>query len=95
MKYRLKKDLPFAKAGEIVDVNDDTDIWTVRPLNAKIDCPLCDIPEDARDEWIEEVKPREWWISKTVLTDFANEDEEKIYAFETRKDLIKIREVIE
>ena len=94
MKYRLKKDLPFAKAGTEVALNYDSNIWTVRPLTTKIDCPLCDIPEDVRNEWIEEVKPREWEVilwnneisSKDIIMSPSAHDALKY---------IKVREVIE
>lgn len=96
MKYRLKKDLPFAKAGEEIKVDDDCDIWTVRPLNIEIDCPLCDIPKETRDEWIEEVKPREWWLIPNTLPAFEP------YAIKGAdadisgyKGVIKVREVLE
>jgi len=106
MKYRLKKDLPFAKAGEIVDVNDEADLWTVRPLDAKKDYPVCDIPENAKEEWIEEVKPREWYEVeiyepilgwRTVLGRFDTAQEAKIFACSDQRNarFIKVREVIE
>lgn len=94
MKYRLKKDLPFAKVGKIVDVNYVADLWTVRPLDAKKDYPVCDIPENAKEEWIEEVKPREWdvlvfnnKISSYGILLFSSTD--------GSVEQIKVREVLE
>ena len=60
MKYILKKDLPFAKAGEIVDFLDGT-------IEAK-SCQ-CDVPSLFVNIWIEEVKPREVYIEFFKDTD--------------------------
>ena len=97
MKHRLKKDLPFAKAGEEIKVNDDCDIWTVRPLNIEIDCPLCDIPKETRDEWIEEVKPREFYVElyKDSLKPSDVSDNINYLREDARFTIIKVREVIE
>lgn len=97
MKYILKKDLPFAKAGDIIAVNDESNIWTVRPISAEIDCPLCDIPEDAIDEWIEEVKPRELYVElfrhNLNPSDVATDRE--LLREDAKFTIIKVREVIE
>ena len=58
MKYILKKDLPFAKAGETISylVNDG--------LTIRINNRYCDICLANKDEWIEEVKPRTFYINR-------------------------------
>lgn len=88
MKYRLKRDLPFAKAGTIVqnylgnqdfNINVDTmstQVW-VKPLIDFIKlCPPSLLENNKNliyvgsfgflltEGWIEEVKPREWWMIK-------------------------------
>ena len=52
MKYILKKDLPFAKAGAIINhiVNDG--------LTIQVNNRYCDICLANKDEWIEPIKPR-------------------------------------
>ncbi len=69
MKYKLKKDLPFAKAGDEVIINKYEDVTTVKGhRNGKIfysriaggqlhdECVL------KKQGWIEEIKPREFWL---------------------------------
>ena len=61
MKYRLKKDLPFAKAGtELVLKGEDR----IRPSGAEeyLICITEDLPRLIKEGWIEEVKPREWEV---------------------------------
>ena len=73
-KYILKKDLPFAKAGIEIPIEN---LSLLIPFN---DIHLCgakrhfsymviahedDIPTLIKDGWIEEVKPREFYINKT------------------------------
>jgi len=55
-KYILKKDLPFAKAGEEVKIINEG-----KAIEAK-GCQ-CDIPDLFLNDWIEETKPREFRIA--------------------------------
>ena len=68
MKYILVKDLPFAKAGAIVVVGGYTkliqvDGYTIGDDNSKHRPSIQKLIEDG---WIEEVKPREFYINKTT-----------------------------
>lgn len=105
MKYRLKKDLPFAKAG--------TRVWGYleNPFLRKgmqvfvksTDCKQGNHPDDRGliyigiyDElivggWIEEVKPREWYVALYGLGEFIVGYKNK---FESDKELIKVQEVL-
>ena len=62
MKYRLKKDLPFAKAG--------AEVRLVQGLAGDNNiCYAIDVypfwcPKKNFNEWIEEVKPREGWLAE-------------------------------
>lgn len=71
MKYKLKKDLPFAKAGEEVlsneppakRIKDDTIKRFIRVATNNIyGLTEFDIPTDTFYDWIEEVKPRELYV---------------------------------
>lgn len=78
-KYRLKKDLPFAKAGTEVKIDDKffvikkDDFYLVglklcRAAQENILVDLIighidDLPTLISEGWIEEVKPREWWMN--------------------------------
>ena len=66
MKYILKKDLPFAKAGTMID-----DILHCRGISSLsyIEIGNCKCELDANIinifDWIEAVKPRTFYINKT------------------------------
>ena len=93
MKYRLKKDLPFAKAG--TEVYDDRYSYiTVKNLITKDGGSFFigyDIKELLTTGWIEEVKPREWHISESNLEYFNKMYKEDYYP---EINYIKVREVI-
>jgi hypothetical protein len=69
MKYRLKRDLPFAKAGEPVEVNEHgirvsdkyIDQFYHRVSQKKLDA---EVQRLISEGWIEEVKPREIWVNE-------------------------------
>lgn len=79
MKYRLKKDLPFAKAGDLIYnyegnlfnsegnfdcfVRVDKAIFPAVYLYPKNNMAFIGDKRDLMGEWIEEAKPREWDIS--------------------------------
>lgn len=96
MKYKLKKDLPFAKAGAEVRKDDylDSDSQT---------CFACGVyrfwvHKDVMGEWLEEVKPREFWIA-----DYYNYQGKVFYSKESAelssnsnlKEVIKVREELQ
>ena len=93
MKYILKKDLPFAKAGETISylVNDG--------LTIRINNRYCDICLANKDEWIEEVKPREWWITEHrnepvgITTRLSVSDTKPNACLVTECETFKVREV--
>jgi len=94
MKYRLKKDLPDAKAGEIYRFglnngqNEDVLYHNNNP-HGRGNYVKQSIPDF--DKWFEEVKPRELYISKSFLDDFGRADKSEFFDSETRKDLVKVR----
>ena len=105
MKYKLKKDLPFGKAGMDVqfsleveqhpklylcsqDVTDFNSYWIT------FEGDRDDLKGLITDGWIEEVKPREWYISETVVRDYGRERKESFFKHD-RSDLVKVREVTE
>ena len=113
MKYKLKRDLPFAKAGaevKIISVYSNEFPHSFYTLSIKGDLIKAwyriEIPKDRFTEWIEEVKPREWYeIQGTIESDFWG------YRFHSYKEaaeymdkksynlkyysIIKVREVLE
>ena len=101
MKHRLKKDLPFAKAGtEVEIINSAINILTIKPVNAKTEYPICDIPREVKAEWIEGVKPREWTLLKAHNGQIANATEgfgmfNSSEKFAGISEKIKVREVLE
>ncbi len=65
MKYRLKKDLPFAKVGEVIDMGICGTFENIhlRP-NKTGECSEDNLKMMLQDGWIEEIKPREWWVTE-------------------------------
>ena len=71
MKYRLKRDLPFAKAGDSVCLKIDT-CYSAQLITGFIKDPhhtiylkdKSDLENLISEGWIEEVKPREIWINE-------------------------------
>ena len=96
MKYRLKKDLPFAKAGaEVKLVNEGKAI--------EYNGYQCDI-YDLREGWIEQIKPREWYeLDWSELWNRADEKfstkeyaEKYVDALKLKNcKIIKVREVLD
>lgn len=92
MKYRLKKDLPFAKAGTEVDFNKIDNIIYSKTTN-----DLCSGNREYIDDWIEEVKPREFMINidnQTICNAYYAYPTERCKGLDL-KGYIKVREVIE
>ncbi len=72
MKYILKKDLPFAKAGTAVGVSKNAGgvpmcLWEHTTPDISKDF----IEQLITDGWIEEVKPREFWVLKSSKSGLA------------------------
>jgi len=99
MKYKLGKGLPFAKAGAEVYMAVGYNYICVKDHNG-YEWYLGfqkELEKFIEDGWIEEVKPREFWISKMITRD-------KIYGvfnteFEANKaeplsEIIKVMEVL-
>lgn len=96
-KYILKKDLPFAKAGTELDFLEDG-VATVQSIYRERDacfiCELKDIDRLIEDNWVEEVKPREFLV-------FLNKEGFPIDIFlpdlapeRALDEVIKVREVL-
>lgn len=108
MKYKLLKDLPFAKAGEEVlsneppakRIKDDTIKTFIRVATNNIyGLTEFDIPTDTFYDWIEEVKPREFYVeirkNDGVATDVYEGEMPDSLNMIDRYNYIKVREVIE
>ena len=79
MKYKLKKDLPFAKAGaEIVHIEMSITQSRGYDLTSKgvrlwINKEQ-DLDDMMNEGWIERVKPREFWINEQALMNLHTPD---------------------
>lgn len=104
MKYKLKKDLPFAKAGTEIWVDNTLSGW----IDAKIYEPQCGRKEYRVDKimlgtitnlliegWIEEVKPREWEVNEWMGDIYNKGSIIMTTADQIQPKRIKVREVIE
>jgi len=102
MRFKLKRDLPFAGAGNPLSysVNDNSYIMVENACSGG----LTNIGhyQDLLDMgWIEEVKPREWWLEVTpeqvyvrvINLDMLGNPREKL--FSSGSELVKVREVID
>ena len=99
MKYRLKKDLPFAKAGE--------EVWTdsfhiyikgnvrMRGTDRKEDIYLGLLSDLVDNGWVEEVKPREWEVNEWMGDIYNKGSIIMTTADQIQPKRIKVREVIE
>ena len=71
MKYRLKKDLPCAKAGEIFredyDKNDDNNVYLFQESYGLKQHKICLEDIDNFDEWFEEVEEPKQYFSINLL----------------------------
>ena len=102
MKYKLKKDLPFAKAGEEL-ITDSICVYTMGDVfnaGAKRQTKLYlgDILELTESGWIEEVKPREWYVGLTSQGFTCGIADNRDYFEHLERlpnKLIVVREVIE
>ena len=104
MKYRLKKDLPFAKVGEVIDMGICGTFENIhlRP-NKTGECRQNNLKMMRQDGWIEEIKPREWWVVRRynvgIVSGFDSESLAVSYVNQTndspKYQIIKVREVLE
>jgi hypothetical protein len=103
MKYRLKKDLPFADAGTEVWIDNTWTAW----IDANVYAPNYGVTEfETRkvmlgksstlvaEGWIEEVKPREYWVAynEDKILGVCKYDNE---TFVGTTHFVKVREVLE
>ena len=58
MKYKLKKDLPFVKAGNEVEIINGEPIF----FKDGFHCDYSSIDDLLADGWIEEIRPREFTV---------------------------------
>lgn len=63
MKYRLKKDLPFAKTGQEVRESLNGIQIKRNDKSSEFWITLGDKEKLIDEGWIEEVKPREFWVA--------------------------------
>lgn len=100
MQYKLKKDLPFAKAGSIVDEVQHRKGAPFSPSLIRVGDLRCQLNANLTDifDWIEEVKPREYWIGLNdgLLTQECIADNKEAFDFKKSfTEIIKVREVLE
>ena len=103
-KYILKKDLPFAKAGTgvkiVFNANYSYDLVTIPNQHLSGEQTI-KINKDETENWVEEVKPREWnLIVSPGRPNIAFENIHlAMYEADEIKDnpveIVKVREVIE
>ena len=100
MKYILKKDLPFAKAGAEVVFNDKSLCFEVKSDRWSSDSGDYKFVGHSnkssliKDGWIEEVKPREWIIEVTKEQQYIRPADAKGRLYSSGSEIIKVREVI-
>lgn len=94
MKCKLKKDLPFAKAGDIVTLVNEG-------RRVEANGYQCDIPTEW-SSWFEEVKPEVFWVNKYAngnIFIYSKEDQARQNFKSSRRTdkerTIKVIEVIE
>ena len=97
MKYKLKKDLPFVKAGELLSFTEQTIcIHTHRTFKYYFD--RSELQNLISEGWIEEVKPREIWINLYENNQYGQAHLTKNEAISIgggNKRIIKFREVLD
>ena len=106
MKYVLKKDLPFAKAGAEIEIGFDNNYDEL--INSKKDKKPAiylkgqvGLQNLLNDGWVEEIKPKEWYLIKDehmgVVTGFEKEGlavaHKNLHHREEHLQIIKVREV--
>ncbi len=97
MTYKLKRDLPFAKAGAEV-FTDDVGVYIMYEEKDYSEAVMLDYNLDLdgliKDGWIEEVKPREWWIVDCSEPAWLFTKDQMEIKKENGCKFIKVREVI-
>lgn len=97
MKYRVKKDLPSHRAGTDVDVR--VSHWDNMHFNKDgiIQCSQEHLKELIADGFLEEIKPREFWVNVynnyNAYVHLTKESAENIS--KSSCETIRVREVIE
>ena len=108
MKYRLKKGLPFAKAGEEIICTYLEITYLDKDLYKHTLGYGSEEHGDTKNRllkegWIEEIKPREFWVVRRynigIVTGFDSESSAVAYIKQTGNSLqyqiTKVREVLE
>ena len=103
MKYRLKRDLPFAEAGDRVfalmgELSDKSYYVYVESRVSSIQktVKLGLLGDLLREDWLEEVKPREWKVAVSSSGDiYSFYDKNIVECREIRIEIIKVRELLE
>jgi|GEM_PF-6449327 hypothetical protein len=98
MKYRLLKEFPFVDPGTVLNLWMNglflTDNKTmIIPFNARESTQVID--ELIKNGWIEELKPREFWLLVQAGSVRAGFTEKHHCCSEDINKLIKVREVLE
>lgn len=92
-KCKLKKEMPFAKIGNVAGIDGGGSTYYLADNGIKIFFGI-GLSELIKVGWVEEIKPRELYISKSVIRDYAKEKPEDFF-YPQRNDLVKIKEVFE
>ena len=95
MKYKLKRDLPLAKAGTKVRKAGGVKCIpiTVWPHGAVVSDEYFD--QLISEGWIEPIKPREWTLEVTPEQTYIRILPIRQKLFSSGSEIIKVREVIE
>ena len=101
MEYQTARDLPFAEAGTKIELSLSEGCIPMSLYNIK-DCEVVIskefIGQLISEGWIEEFKPREWWVrilDENHIEITKNEIELAGWSFDRLSKIIKVREVIE
>ena len=98
MKYKLKRDLPFVKTSPYPQDNEGLQIIELEDkfIVKFIDCNYyiwqTDIPKNNAHLYLEEVKPREFWIEIQTTGTFVQTCKDDL---DNEGEVIKVREVIQ
>ena len=102
-KYRLKKDLPFAKAGVEIEIGCNNNYDEL--INSRKDKKPAiylkgqvSLQNLLNDGWVEEIKPREWYIGVCDTYESLHDDYESAKKWgqtikSQNQEIIKVREV--
>ena len=97
IEYQTARDLPFTKAGHKVEVNPSGCLPFVNYSTEVFSTTEEYVDKLISEGWIEEVKPREWWVleCETPGLLWAGEDIKAQLKKNPNLKFIKVREVIQ